>query len=110
MKKEIIIWIAWLLITLLLIIFVFNNNKKIEQQIEKPKIEQLRAEYLNKYSKEIKKIQKIIQEKNEKQKQLEKDIKENQLKENQLKECLWANSHTGAVVDCHLYFNNNKDE
>ena len=89
-------------------IIVFANWNNIE--LTEPKIEQLRQEYLNEYSKAIKEVQEIIQEKTEQQEQLRQDIKELINSENQLKNCLWANSMTGAVVDCALYLNNNNNE
>ena len=95
----------------LIVVIMFAKWKDVEptEPAELP-IEHLRQEYLNTYSKQIQEVQEIKEEKTEKKEQLRRDIKELWVQENQLKECLQANSMTGAVVDCDLHFNNNKDE
>ena len=112
----ILMWIAIFIIFVAIIISANWNDIEPTDPTE-PKIEQLREEYLNKYSKQIKEVQKDIQEvqkdiqeKKERKKQLQKDKKELWAQENQLRECLQANSMTGAVVDCDLNINNNKNE
>ena len=95
----------------MIVLIISENWNDIEPT--EPRIEQLREEYLNKYSKQIQEVQKDIQEvqkdiqeKKERKKQLQKDKKELWKQEKQLKECLQANSMTGAVIDCDLHFNN----
>ena len=95
----------------IIVFIIFADWKDIEPtEPTEPKIEQLREEYLFKYSKQIKEVQENINEKQNKINDLEKDIKQLWGQENQLKECLWANSMSGAVVDCDLYFNKPKNE
>ena len=105
----ILLGIAFIIFAIIVIIFADWNDIEPTEPTEPP-IEIIRQEYLNKYSKQIKEVQKDIQEKTEQKKQLKKDIKELWAQENQLQECLWANSMSGAVVDCDLYFNWNKNE
>ena len=97
-----IILFSWLIF--ILIVWIALNNKDLQVQW----VEELRDKYLNTYSERTVIIENNIKELRQERQKIENLIeseKDNLIK---IKQCLQANSLTGAVVDCDLYFKNHK--
>ena len=69
-------------------------------------VEDIRIEYLDKYSEKSKKIQKEIDWREDRKRYLKDEIEDLDEKMDTIQICQQANSMTGAVVDCSLYYNN----
>ena len=94
--------IVWTVIVMWVSLFIIFTQQK--------NVEDIRADYIQTYSAHLQWVHKELKYKKEIKEKLNKEIKNLEKAEEKLKKCLQANSMTGAVVDCNLYFNNNKDE
>lgn len=73
--------------------FVFWENQE-------ETIEDLRKEYINKYSSKSAKLGEKINLKQEKIEKMRNEVEELQEEHEKIENCLRANSHTWAVIDC----------
>ena len=93
--------IVWTVIVIWVSLFlIFTQQKDVED---------IRGENLDKYSEKSKKIQKEIDWREDRKGDLKDEIEDLDEKMDNIQTCLQANSMTGAVVDCDLYFNNNTE-
>ena len=110
MKNNIYIWITASVLILIVFIFVLSINRESESNLNEPKIEKLREEYLIKYSEKIKNNHEELDRQANILENTKSKIKELKNKDEKLKRCLSANSRVGTVIDCDLFFNEDKDE
>jgi len=88
--------------------FVFweNQEEEVEEkeeaddEVEETTIEDLRKEYINKYSSKSAKLGEKINLKQEKIEKMRNEVEELQEEHEKIENCLRANSHTWAVIDC----------
>ena len=95
----ILMWITIFIMFVAIIVFANWND-----------IEKLRANNLDLYSKQLQWVQLDIERKEKQVEVIKEQITELKGIEDWLISCLKLNSEPWLLVDCNLYFNNNKDE